>query len=641
MKIERINLTEAITSQINLKAILMERLNKVVLIAGKNGAGKSRLLRLIREQVNHSPNSSIIHKLASDIKASEQTIASYLRQIEQSEEQLKIQTSSDANIFHTNQITNFRKSIELNERQIEKNKQSLELASYFTFSPEKEDNAVIDFVPKSLDLTDSYTLAPFQLDESAKNIFNIGTYDIALGAIPAIEKITRKWVNVNTIEKRNLEVSDNEQEKINADYKKLEHYIQLFLGTDLKRNSDGHAMLFGKRIGDANLSNGQKILLQFCMALFAQEASLENLVIFMDEPENHLHPAALIEVLDKITSHVTNGQVWIATHSINVLAHFDPSNIWYIDNGKISYAGTTSQKVLDGLLGNENEIDRVSHFLSLPAQMANHKFAFECLFYPNVVTTGSDDPQTKQIHEIITDKASRGEKLKVLDYGIGKARLISTIFENERLKDIDITQWLDFYGYDKFDTYKDICTKVLKGIYGDSCTRYFTKEKDLMASHDENTFDVIIMCNVFHEIEPSDWLSLFNSITSPFKLLKEDGYLVVVEDQFLAIGEKAHSKGFLVFDELEFKKLFQITTSDTYKSTDYRGDGRLKSHHIPKNCINRITSDSKKESLKTLIQNAKDEIKIIRKEKPSFKNGKLHSFWTQQLANASLALEEL
>lgn len=641
MKIERINLPEAITSQINLKAILMERLNKVVLIAGKNGAGKSRLLRLIREQVNNSPNNETFQKLTSQVQESQEAITRYSKDIEQLEEQLKSLQTSEQNSFLNNRIKNCEEGIENNTRHIETINHSLKLASYFTFYPEKEDNVVVDFVPKSLDLTDSYTLAPNQLDEFAGNIFNIGISDISKGTIPAIEKIIRKWVNINTTDSGDVNTSEDERHEVNTNYEKLKHYIQLFLGTDLKRNSDGHAMLFRKRIGDANLSNGQKILLQFCMALFAQEASLENLVIFMDEPENHLHPAALIEVLDKITSHVTNGQVWIATHSINVLAHFDPSNIWYIDNGKVSYAGNASQKVLDSLLGNEDEIDRVSHFLSLPAQMANDKFAFECLFYPNVVTTGSDDPQTKQIHDIIADKASRGEKLKVLDYGIGKARLISTIFENERLKDIDITQWLDFYGYDKFDTYKDICTKVLKGIYGDSCTRYFTKEKDLMASHDENTFDVIIMCNVFHEIEPSDWLCLFNSITSPFKLLKEDGYLVVVEDQFLAIGEKAHSKGFLVFDELEFKKLFQITTSDTYKSTDYRGDGRLKSHHIPKNCINRITSDSKKESLKTLIQNAKDEIKIIRKKNPSFKNGKLHSFWTQQLANASLALEEL
>jgi hypothetical protein len=45
---------------------------------------------------------------------------------------------------------------------------------------------------------------------------------------------------------------------------------------------------------------------------------------------------------------------------------------------------------------------------------------------------------------------------------------------------------------------------------------------------------------------------------------------------------------------------------------------------------------------KTLQGTAKERIIELRKEKlPNFKTGKLHCFWTQQLANAILALEEL
>jgi SAM-dependent methyltransferase len=396
------------------------------------------------------------------------------------------------------------------------------------------------------------------------------------------------------------------------------------------------------RIGQARLSNGQNILLQFCMALYAQEASLDNLIIFMDEPENHLHPSALIEVLDKITPQVKNGQIWIATHSINVLAHFDPACIWYIDNGEISYAGNVPRKVLTGLLGNEEEIEKLSNFLALPAQMASNKFAFESLFYPQVLITGPDDPQVKQIHNIIREKSTAKDKLKVLDFGIGKGRLLSTIYENERLRDSKLVEWLDFYGFDKYQTHKDICEKIFKEIYGTHENRYFNDSRDILKNHDETSFDLIVMCNVFHEIDPKDWLNLFTSVTSLFKLLKKDGYLLIVEDQFLAIGEKAHSKGFLVYDELEFKKLFKITSSDKYSSTDYRKDGRLKSHHIPKDCILRANAGSKKESLEVLLQNSKEEIKKLRAQtEPSFKTGKLHGFWTQQLANASLALEEL
>jgi ABC-type cobalamin/Fe3+-siderophores transport system ATPase subunit len=643
MKIEKINLPFEITSQVELKEIKMERLNNVVLIAGKNGSGKSRLLKLIKSQVPNIPNNTKISQLRTEISRYKEHITQQKKQIQH------IDSKLEEGITKQEEINSLKRQKQESEQNISECNDKIttwqdELAkiSYFTFSPEKEDNVLVDFVPNSLILRDSHTISNQELNNYANHIYNIGTNSISEGTIPAIAQIQKIWVNANTTTTEDLNISEDEKIKIDDDYERLKKYIRLFLNTDLKRNKDGDAEIFGKRIGIAELSNGQKILLQFCMALYAQEIKLENLIIFMDEPENHLHPAALIEVLEKITPHVKNGQVWIATHSINILAHFDPSNIWYIENGEISYAGNVPRTVLEGLLGNEEEIERLSNFLALPAQMASNNFAFESLFYPNVLITGPDDPQVNQIQTIIKSRAKKGNKLKILDFGVGKGRLLSTIYEDERLRNSDVTEWLDFYGYDLFDTYKDICNKTFIDIYGNCENRYFNEAKELISKHDESSFDYIVMCNVFHEIEPKDWINLFKSVTSLFKLLKEDGALLIIEDQFLAVGEKAHSKGFLVFDELEFKKLFKITTADKYLSTDYRKDGRLKSHHIPKNCITRIDTTSKKEALETLLQNAKDEIKKLRQvTNPTFKTGKSHGFWAQQLANASLALEEL
>ncbi|RZK11266.1 MAG: hypothetical protein EOO43_19465, partial [Flavobacterium sp.] len=331
------------------------------------------------------------------------------------------------------------------------------------------------------------------------------------------------------------------------------------MNTELKRNKEGQAILFNQRIGLANLSDGQKILLQFCLALFAQEASLDSLIILMDEPENHLHPAALIEVLDKIIPHVSNGQIWIATHSINVLAHFDPMSIWYMEKGTISYAGNVPHKVLESLLGDEEEISRLSNFLLLPSQMASNKFAFESLFYPEVLLTGSEDHQIKQISSILEQRIKQGETLRILDFGMGKGRLLSTIIETA--DDIaTIPSWIDYFGYDKFDTYKQQCESLLHNVYGDTAHRYFNTIQDILKICGEHSFDIIIMCNVFHEIDPHEWLNLFVSEFSISNLLKPSGDLIIVEDQLLAVGERAHLKGFLVFDELEFKKLFKITS---------------------------------------------------------------------------------
>jgi ABC-type cobalamin/Fe3+-siderophores transport system ATPase subunit len=82
MKIEKINLPFEITSQVELKAIKMERLSNVVLIAGKNGSGKSRLLKLIKSQVPHIPNNEKISKLKTDLSRYKEHITQQEKQIQ-------------------------------------------------------------------------------------------------------------------------------------------------------------------------------------------------------------------------------------------------------------------------------------------------------------------------------------------------------------------------------------------------------------------------------------------------------------------------------------------------------------------------------------------------------------------------------
>lgn len=644
MKIKKINIPIEIASSFGLKPISMDRLNEVVLIAGKNGAGKTRLLNVIQEVINIRPKAHEIKVLNDTIKNGENSINILEKDIIAFQAKLdEGQLSNEQKKEYTERIDNQKLSIKHWNKELYESRSKLNYLEYIVLDSNTTQgtNHLVEFVPKSTQLVDSYKVSEEQLETFAKVIYTIGTKEINNGALSAIHLAQKMFFNIKSSE--DLQIREEDRKKIVENYERLKKYIALFLNTELQRNEQGQPLLFGKRIGESQLSDGQKILLQFCVALYAQETDLENLIILMDEPENHLHPAALIEVLDKITPHVKNGQIWIATHSLNVLAHFDPSSIWYVDKGVISYAGNVPRKVLEGLLGNEDEIEKLSHFLSLPAQMGSNKFAYESLLNPKVAFTDLEDSQVNQIHILIKERITKGNKLKVLDFGIGKGRLLSTIYENERLLNGDVTKWLDFYGYDNQPKYRDMCIKMFIEIYGNSPERYFNELNKLMTNHDENTFDFIVMCNVFHEIDPKDWITLFTSSTSSSKLLKEEGYLLIVEDQLLAVGEKAHSKGFLVFDELEFKKLFKITTKDRYLCNDYRSDGRLKSHYIPKSCLTRIDSASRKEALTVLNQNSKDRIKELRKPgvEGSFKNGKLHGFWSQQLANSSLALEEL
>jgi hypothetical protein len=149
------------------------------------------------------------------------------------------------------------------------------------------------------------------------------------------------------------------------------------------------------------------------------------------------------------------------------------------------------------------------------------------------------------------------------------------------------------------------------------------------------------MCNVLHEIDPKEWLDLFQEDGTISSLLKEKGILLLVEDHQIPIGEKAYQKGFLVLDTPQLKDLFKITEKDTDFKFDQRKGGRLKSHRIPKHCLIKIDRDSRASSLKSMSRTAREKILEIREMEQNYQNGKLHGFWTQQFANAQLSIAEL
>ncbi len=152
------------------------------------------------------------------------------------------------------------------------------------------------------------------------------------------------------------------------------------------------------------------------------------------------------------------------------------------------------------------------------------------------------------------------------------------------------------------------------------------------------------MCNVLHEIPPNEWLTLFSQDSLIYRALKESGYVLIVEDQRIPTGERAHQFGFLVLDSPHLRTLFGITSADIGKnlflSHDFRSDGRLKAHLISKSLLGRISSETRRKAISELQATAKDQIRRTRLQPPSYLIGQMHGFWTQQFANASLYLEE-
>lgn len=637
MRILEVNIPEE-SAYNGLKNIKLQKLGQVVLMTGQNGAGKSRILyRISRQAENTISKKEIdgiklrIHNEINGIETDRRTVNRFNQQINQSEDEMAIKTNRA-------KIQTFKNQIERRNRDIENFNKQLRESPFLTTTNPEDRPSIISFVPKTLELTDPSELSTNNIKSNSDNIDRLGIETISIGALSRIQRTQNTWFNCTH---QHSNASDDQKRNAIDEYDRLRDLLSLFLGTDLERTDDGEATLFGFPIGKAQLSDGQKVLLQLSLAIYAQEARLRNVILFMDEPENHLHPKAVIEVLDKVVKCIPNGQIWIATHSLPILAHFDPSCIWFVENGKVDFAGKIPEKVLNRLLGGEEEQSKLKDFIGLPAQFATSRFAFECLLPPGVVMTAPEDDQSIQIKKTLSG-LSANENIRVLDYGAGKGRIISNLADLDPEQNQEFLTKLDYIACDEYDSDKQECEKSIQRAYETAEKRYFNHVDDLLGHYDRQSFDVVIMCNVLHEIEPNKWTSLFNPDGKISQFLKPNGYLLLVEDHQLPTGEKAYQKGFLVLNTASIKELFCITEEDkNFTFQDARGDGRLMAHLIPSSCLTRITAASRIAALKSIRKSAEEKITTLRQGDISYKNGRIHGFWVQQFANAQLSLSEL
>ena len=212
--------------------------------------------------------------------------------------------------------------------------------------------------------------------------------------------------------------------------------------------------------------------------------------------------------------------------------------------------------MLSSLLGDEEEIEKLQDFIGLPAQLALNRYAYECLFEPATVITGKDDPQILQIRKQLGDFKKYGQ-VKILDYGAGKGRLLANISENLGNNPKEFVEKFDYIAFDKFECDRIECEKLLEKLYTSSSNRYFNNQMHLLTNHDGNSFDIVIMSNVLHEIDPLQWINLFRQDGEITSLLNDSGILLLVEDTQVPVGEMAYQNGFIVLDTPQLKEVLK------------------------------------------------------------------------------------
>lgn len=433
----------------------------------------------------------------------------------------------------------------------------------------------------------------------------------------------------------------------------LKKLVLTMLGSEVPLDLDNTLNLTfeGRRTYPTALSAGQQVLFQFACLLHAQGASIERCLVLMDEPENHLHPSVLAQVIDGVRRCLSvGGQLWVATHSVPLIAHLvrdEPDCLWYVESGRVKHAGRSPEKVLESLMGGAEGARNLHEFTLLPAQYAALRFMSECLVEPSVVGPDIKDPQTNQIAAILQKRHTGKDKpLRVLDFGAGKARLLATL----AALDPAARTSLDYLAFDPGTEYESEREAEIKAVYGPAPgLRSFTNLPALTTAVDKGSVDVVVMCNVLHEVDPNKWLALFGTGGALSRLLAPSGALLIVEDYGISVGERAHRYGFLMLDTPELRTLFQVTEADVKAqhfvvepSHEERYKDRLIAHLIDKVCVERATSSTQHQAIEVLRDRMTDQVEDVLSESSSRSSadGRHYARMAQLLTNATLWLRD-
>jgi ABC-type multidrug transport system ATPase subunit len=624
VQITELNISKSLAEKHGLKSINLQKLGKVVVIAGRNGSGKTRLLDitmgLVVQCINHG-NAEFLRKIKN--------IDLQKHALHATEPEHKSELIRSIGLLQT-------ELLDLDYVDIKDPHPSAISTRRGIF----HNKAIIKFVPRPVGLMPAGNLNKQNLKEKAELISQaekIGVEQSPECTLPKIQQLQDMWREATHQDA--IGQKKEARDLIINEYQRLVNLIDEILGAKLERNTEGEATLFGRRIDNLSLSEGQSVLIQLAIAVHSQADSVRDKILILDEPENFLHPAATLDFLRRLESIVTNGQIIIATHSIHILAHFGLEKVWLMDNGNITRFSGSTQEMIEKLIGDESRVEKMIELLDSPARMATRQFALESLFPPKVKSAnGSDDAQVSQIIDAFGNLT---EKIRILDYGCGKGRFIATAFDAFERSSISPEHLIDYYGYDPSDVNEKECKLIIEQCYGPNQDRYFSDITKVSDAGLEETFDFILICNVFHEIDPANWLSIIGTDSPLSKLLKPDGHLLIVEDEEIPYGEKAFANGFHILGVQEMATLFsaKINSPEYQHSSSLKG--RLSCHKLRKECINRVTPETRIACLTKLKKKSIEKIKYIRSNTSGYAAGKKHALWLMQFANASLSLQNL
>ncbi len=305
-----------------------------------------------------------------------------------------------------------------------------------------------------------------------------------------------------------------------------------------------------------------------------------------------------------------------------------------MEGGKLSAPGIERcHEAAKLLVGSGENFEKLKNFLQEPFNWAAVRFAAESLMLPKRADFQEEDPQLFQISSVIGKKLQANKEVILLDYGAGKGRLARMLKENlnaiqrKKIKYIAVEP-------------DGSCEEEIRQSAGDMLagSRVIKDGKNL--SEYTGKVDVAVLCNVLHEIEPTQWR---NELTIILQALNSQGSLIICEDHAIPAGELPHKLGFIILDAGELKTLFSLEEKPHCKwHPDDRYKDRLLCVEITKEKAT-VNDTSVKSALQDLSIRLKSLIKNMRVEPKTLKarEGRMYALYSQMLVNCQFTLEEL
>lgn len=533
---------------------LGEELGDVVILTGANGSGKTRLLDMIRRQI--------------------QTL--------EYGDKLKI-TFTDR----------------LGKERIYSEAGFLQAANYSHY------DAVLQLAKK---------FSPYVIGKAKKLLTECNYEETALNALLVIEDMAYGY---------------SEEFR---DGTKFQEFCQFALDKfDLKiEKKETSVCLFGLDAEEAKLSPGQQYLLRIAVACFFNE-NHDNLLIILDEPELHLHPKAMIHMLEQMRDHFRDTQFWISTHSVELLSYavsaVDSATVIQLDRGQVSLLRSNSGKIIESLLGVQDDNLYLQQFYNLPDQYARIRFAIECLNDADTKGGKKNDPQQELITQMLMPDAV------IMDYGAGQGRLL----EQMAMENKELIPRIEYFAFNLPESKDEArCKEIMKenGFGEDHYLNNIPQLREKLAKRTSHVF----MVNVLHEIPPKEWQGIFQTV---YEILEEEGKFCIIERETLTVGEAPYNQGFLMITKNAAGELFKH-----YKLDHHSDNKHIVRYVIEKEELKNISVDHVKKAVEMIRDDSFKQIRTIKEEgrienlKDRYQKGIDLAFWTNQYVNAALILEE-